>query len=282
MTKTKTKTAPAPATAGKPADWPEGVAWHEGATIAEARFVAAREAGLSMLREAGKLAAGAGEAAKVANEKRATALDTAIAGLCAEGVMAMPFTFDVCDKAGQVIEHCNVTLADYLLGFHNKDGSDNRGKQSAFRATILPLFFGVAGDQSTGAKATWALFTGKALPAAAALVARGMKATLNPEGGLVVEGGEGEEADKLRAAAGRSASALAKAAKGETGTDRDAPQNDKAGDLRAATPGEIAIAALGIAKRIVKGEEAATNTALSTFRELAKLIASNPEAFAED
>jgi len=252
------------------------------ATKEQAAFEAARQEGLDFLRQAGQLAAGAGEAVKAANEKRATALDAALVGLCAPGVLTMEFAYDIHDKGGNVVEHCRATLPDYVAGFKNANGTDSRDKQSAFRATMLPLFFGVTGDQSSGAKAVWALFTGKALPAALALTASGIAASLNSDGKLALTGGEGEEADTLRNAAAKSTSALVKAAKGETGTGRDAPQNDKAGDSRPATPGEIAVAALGIAKRVAKGEEALSNSVLSTFRELAKLIAANPEAFAED
>jgi hypothetical protein len=245
-------------------------------------FETARDAGIALLHKAGKLAATAGKAVQQANLSRATALDTAIAGLCAPGVISKGFTFDICDKAGNVVEHCEASLADYLAGFRNPDGSDNRGKQSAFRGTVLPLFFGVAGDQSAEAKAVWALFTGKALPAATALLAEGMAATLDAEGNLSVSGGAGEQADKLRAAAGKSTSALAKLAKGEAGTNREAPQNDKADKGREATPSEITRAAVAIAKLIAKGEATACAATLSNLRELAKLIASNPEAFEED
>lgn len=252
-------------------------------TDEQAAFEATRDAGLSLLRASGRLAANAGEAVAAANSKRASALDGAIAGLCTPGVMTMEFTYDIHDKGGNVIEHCRASLVDYVAGFKNTNGTDSRDKQSAFRATMLPLFFGVTGDQSSGAKATWALFTTKALPAALALTGEGMTATIDGEGKLTVIGGTGEDAETLRNAAAKSTSALVKAAKGETGTNRSTPQNDKGeGETRAATPAEIAIAAYGIAKRIAKGEEAVSNSVLSTLRELAKLVAANPDAFAED
>jgi hypothetical protein len=195
--------------------------------------------------------------------------------------MTAEFTFDIHDKGGNVVEHCRATLPEYMAGFTHSDGTAYRDKQSAFRSTALSTFFGVTGDQSSGAKAVWALFTIKALPAALALTRSGIAATIS-DGKLALTGGEGEEADTLRNAAAKSTSALVKAAKGETGTGRDAPQNDKAGDSRPATPGEIAVAALGIAKRVAKGEEALSNSVLSHFRAIATLIAANPEAFAED
>jgi hypothetical protein len=195
--------------------------------------------------------------------------------------MTKEFSYDIHDKGGNVVEHCRATLADYVAGFKNVDGTDSRDKQSAFRSTMLPLFFGVTGDQSSGAKAVWALFTGKALPTALSLTASGIAATIDADGKLALAGGEGEGAETLRNAAAKSTSALVTAAKGAKGTNRDAPHNDK-GDARPATPGEIAIAALGIAKRVAKGEEAVSNSVLSHFRAIAALVAANPEAFAED
>lgn len=247
-----------------------------------ARFEAARTAGLEALHYAGKLASSAGEAVKAANEKRASALDASLAGLTAPGVMTMQFEFDVCDKAGNVTEHCRSSLRDYLAGFKNADASDNRSKQSAFRATVLPLFMGVPGDQSTGAKAAWALLTGKALPTAAALLDEGMHVAIDPDGAVKVEGGAGETADKLRNAALKSTSALVKAAKGETGTNRAAPQNDKAGDVREATPLELTRAVVALVKLVASGEGDLCNASLSNLREIARLVAGNPDAFTDD
>ena len=218
----------------------------------------AKAAPADLLIAGGRAAALAGEQVKLANDERSTALDLLIAGLASDMTYyAIPF--DICDRAGNVVESAQASLYEYSKGFKNPDGSDNRTKQSAFRSAVLPALFGVPGDQSAGAKAAWALVTGKALPAANALRGQAMTAKINDEGKLVVEGGEGEEADKIKAAAGKSTSALVTAAKGTKGTNRDNPQNDK-GEGRAATPSEITRAAVAIAK----------------------LIASNPEAFAED
>lgn len=240
----------------------------------------AKAAPADLLIAGGRAAALAGEQVKMANDGRATALDMLIAGLTSElSYTAVPF--DICDRAGNVVESTQASLYEYSKGFKNPDGSDNRTKQSAFRSAVLPALFGVAGDQSAGAKAAWALVTGKALPAAMALKWQAMTAKINDEGKLVVEGGEGEEADKLKAAAGKSTSALVKAVKDGAGTNREAPQNDKDGG-RAATPSEVTRAAVAIAKLIAKGEATACAATLSNLRELAKLVASNPDAFAED
>lgn len=239
---------------------------------------AARPADL--LIDGGRAAFAAGEGVAAANKERASALDLLVAGLTPAMIEA-PIAFDLCDRAGNVVESTRASLLDYTKGFRNPDETDNRTKQSAFRSAVLPALFGVAGDQSAGAKAVWALVTGKALPAATALNREGITATIDGEGKLSLTGGAGETADKLKAAAGKSTSALVKAAKDGTGTNREAPQNDKDGG-RAATPSEITRAAVAIAKLIAKGEATACAATLSNLRELAKLIASNPEAFEED
>lgn len=246
-----------------------------------ARTASAAAAPADLLVAGGRAAALAGEQVKVANDSRATALDMLIAGMTGS-MLALEVAFDICDRAGNVVESSKASLLDYARGFRNEDGSDNRTKQSAFRSAVLPALFGVPGDQSAGAKAAWALATGKALPAARALDLQGVTAKLNEEGKLTLEGGAGEEADKLKAAAGKSTSALVKAVKDGAGTNREAPQNDKAGDVRAATPSEITRAAVAVAKLIAKGEATACSATLSNLRELARLIASNPDAFAED
>lgn len=234
-----------------------------------------------LLMAGGRAAALAGEQVKLANDERSTALDLLIAGLT-PSMLTLEVAFDICDRAGNVVEGTRASLLSYMEGFKNPDGSDNRTKQSAFRSAVLPALLGVAGDQSAGAKAAWTLLVTKALPAARALSLHGVAAKLNEEGKLVLEGGEGEEADAIKAAAAKSTSALVKAAKGEAGTSREAPQNDKAGEGRAATPSEITRAAVAVAKLIAKGEATACAATLSNLRELARLVAANPEAFAED
>lgn len=247
-----------------------------------AAFEAARDEGLELLKQAGRAASAAGEAAAAARDNRGSALDMAIVGLSAPGVLHSQFTFDVKDRNGDVVEHVTADLVDYLAGFKHDGGKAYRAKETAFRGTMLPLFFGVPGDQSAGAKSVWATF-GKAVPVAAELVARDMRAFINAEGKLVIEGGEGPEAEKLRNA--KSASALVKAAKGQTGTDRNGHGNAKGGEAsetRVATPAEIFTAAWRLTVGVSNGDEAICNVALSYARRIAALVAANPDAFAED
>lgn len=232
-----------------------------------------------LLLAGGRAAADAGEGVAKANKERATALDLLIAGLT-PAMLDAPIAFDVTDRAGNVVESAKASLLAYAKGFRNADGSDNRTMQGAFRATVLPRLFGVPGDQSAGAKATWALVTGKALPTALAIAGQGISATLTEEGKLVLEGGAGDQAEALRAAGAKSTSALVKAAKGEAGTSRAAPQNESEG--RAATPSEITRAAVAVAKLIAKGEATACAATMSNLRAIAALVASNPDAFADD
>lgn len=232
-----------------------------------------------LLEVAGADAYRAGEGVAVANKQRASALDMMIAAMVS-GALFRPVAVEVLDAGGNVTESSVETLESYAAGFRNADGSDHRKKQGAFRARALSELFRVPGDQSAGAKATWALATGKALPTALRIVGEGMSASLNEEGKLVLDGGEGEAADRIKAAAGKSTSALVKAAKDETGTSREEHGNKSEG--RAATPSEVTRAAVAIAKLIAKGEATACSATLSNLRELAKLIASNPDAFAED
>lgn len=234
----------------------------------------------TLLEIAGAEAYRAGEGVAAANKQRASALDMMIAAMVS-GALFRPIAVEVLDAGGNVTESSVETLDKYAAGFRNEDGSDHRKKQGAFRARALSELFRVPGDQSAGAKATWALATGKALPTALRIVAEGMSASLNEEGKLVLDGGEGEAAEAIKAAASKSTSALVKAAKGDAGTNRNAPQNDK-GEGREATPSEITRAAVAIAKLIAKGEATACAATLSNLRELARLVASNPDAFAED
>jgi hypothetical protein len=247
------------------------------AFIAKAR---ANAAPADLLKAGGRAAALAGEQVKNANEERGTALDMLIAGMTWT-MLHTDIAFDICDRAGNVVESTTATLAAYAKGFYNADGSDNRTKTTAFRSTVLPSMFGVAGDQSAGAKAAWALVTGKALPTAICLQLAGVDAKMNDEGKLVLDGGEGETADKLKAAAGKSTSALVKAAKGEEGSNREAPQNEKS-EGNSATPSELTRATVALAKLIASGKATACAATLSNLRAIAALVASNPDAFADD
>jgi len=255
-------------------------AYHAGEGVAAATINYATANVDQLFETAGAEAYRAGEGVAVANKQRATALDMMIVAMVSGGLHRR-VAVDVLDAGGNVVESSIETLSNYAHGFRNVDGSDNRKKQGAFRARSLSELFRVPGDQSAGAKATWALATGKALPTAIALAAKDISASLNDEGKLVLDGGEGETADKLKAAAGKSTSALVKAAKGEEGSNREAPQNDKS-EGNSATPSELSRATVALAKLIASGKATACAATLSNLRAIAALVASNPDAFADD
>jgi hypothetical protein len=102
------------------------------------------------------------------------------------------------------------------------------------------------------------------------------------DGALVLEGGNGKRADAMRAA--KTVAALKKAVEGETGTNREKPQNDKSAgesETRPATPREILEAALRVVESVAKGDETLVEADLSFARRIAQLVTSNPEAFEE-
>jgi hypothetical protein len=119
-----------------------------------------------------------------------------------------------------------------------------------------------------------------------------MAATVK-DGKLVLTGGTTDKAKAMADA--KSLEALGKAAKGETGTNRNSPQNEKGGEggeggegkggegdaPRVATPTEILAAALRLVQGVAKGEEALSGPALSFVRAIAKEVTANPDAFAD-
>jgi hypothetical protein len=247
------------------------------AATAAAAVPSTLTAGLELLHAAGRNASNAGTYRATAKEVGASALDATIAGLSQAGVLTHGFAFDVCDRGGNVIEHKKATLCDFGLGFFNENGTASRATEGAFRAAMLPLFFGITGDQSAGAKSVWQTFkTGFAT--AKAVVGEGMTARIEGDK-LVLEGGTGDKAEALRKASAVSTTALVKAAKGEAGTNGS---TSKTADVRAATPEEITRAAVAVVKLIVRGEEAVSSAALANLRELAKLVSENADLFAED
>lgn len=232
--------------------------------------------GLALLREAGRAGAAAGKKKEEAETAAATAMDTTIAGLTVPGVMLVGFSFDVRDKSGTVVEHCaKVTLADYLIGF-----GANRLKETAFRNAMLPIFFNVHGNKSAAADSVWSTFR-RAVKTAAVLLREGMTATL-VDGKLVIDGGTSDLAKAMREAT--STKAMVKAATGAAGVNGSKPDDikkEEATPMRAATPAELTRTTLALVKVIASGEGCACNAAMSNLREIARLIALNPTAFAD-
>ena len=239
--------------------------------------------------EAGELLALAAQAAlkgKAAMEdakaKGAAALAVMTAGFASDEVAARPWTFDVKGKAGDVHHHVRCTGFNEFGGTegawrYNAKGAVSKDAQGDYKRGFQLAFFGLSENNP----AVWTMAS-KAVAMARAIREEGMTAAI-VNGELKLEGGTSDKASAMREA--KSLSALTKVANGEEGTNRDTPQNEKSDgdtDTRAATPSEIIAAAALLARRAADGKEALCNSALSGLRAIAKLVADNPEAFAED
>ena len=251
------------------------------AATAAAAVPSTLTAGFELLHAAGRNASNAGTYRATAKEAGASALDATIAGLAQGGVLTHAFAFDVCDRGGNVIEHKKATLCDFALGFFNENHTASRATEGAFRAAMLPLFFGVTGDQSAGAKSVWQTFkTG--FVTAKAVIAQGMTARIEGDK-LVLDGGTGEAAEALRKASAVSTTALVKAAKGEAGKNGSTSKaGDKSVDLAQATSEQITRAAVALVKLIAKGEVDEGQATLGNIREIVRWFNTDPSAFAED
>ena len=195
------------------------------------------ELAMEQLAKAGAIEAQAGAAIAAAKGEESNAQAMAIAAMTVPGVLSFVFSYDIKDNKGEIVEHVKeAKLFDYAEGF-KKEGKEYRAKATAFRQTVLPRFFNVPGDNDS----VWAMFR-QTFPAALALVGEAMTATIGADGKLVLAGGTGEKAKKLRDAAAKSVTALKTAAKGEAGKrgpkQPGAPE-PKEGETRPATLTDI-------------------------------------------
>ena len=240
----------------------------------------------SFLPMAAQAAINGKEAIDTAKGKQASALAVATAGFTADEAALRDWGFDINGKADEVHErvyctgyneHGNTDLA----WIRNGQGAVSKVAQSAYKAGFQSTFFGL--DKPN--PAVWTM-AGRAVVMARAIRAEGMTAKI-VDGKLVLEGGAGEKAEALRAAADKSIAALTKVASGETGTNRAGHGNAKGGEggegeARVATPSEVLALAARLVEGAAKGEEALAPSALSFARRIAALVAANPEAFADD
>jgi len=217
-----------------------------------------------------------------AKAKGASALAVMIAAFASDEISDKAWSFDV-TASGDVHEHVDcVGIAqfgdDTLPWIRNGEGKVSRAAQGAYKAAFQRTMFGL--DKPSDA--VWTPCT-KAVPIARAIRAEGMVATIE-NGELKLSGGNGPIAEAMRDA--KSIAALTKIAKGETGTNRAGHGNAKgegeAGEARVATPSEVLALAARLVEGAAKGEEALSPAALSFARKIAKLVAANPDAFAED
>jgi hypothetical protein len=215
-----------------------------------------------------------------AKAKGAAALAVMTAGFASDETAISAWTFDITGNAGDV--HTQVACMgfnefgnDDLAWKRNSEGAISKVAQTAYKTAFQNLFFNLPESNP----AVWTMAS-KAVTMARAIREEGMIATIE-NGELKLSGGTSERAKAMTDA--KSLSALAKVAKGETGSNRAAPNNEGAkDDGRLATPAEIMALAARLVEGAAKGEEALSNSALSFARKIAALVASNPEAFAED
>jgi hypothetical protein len=261
MTKTITKASKAPTVTVGAGIWPEADAIDWGAKL--------REAAGEVITGKAMVTAG--------KDRGASALAVMVEAFASDDVAAHPWSFDIMGKGGDVHTHvaCSGTNEfgnDDLPWKRNAQGAISREAQAAYKTGLQLEFFEQAPNASLWTTASNAILIARAIRA------EGMTATV--EGGTVkLEGGTTDKAKAMREA--KSLAALGKVAKDETGSNRTKPSNDKADEGRAATPEEITRATVALAKTIASGKADACNATLSNLRAIAKLIASNPEAFEE-
>ena len=216
-----------------------------------------------------------------AKAKGAAALAVMVAGFVSDETAMSPWTFTI---AGKDITDVHTQVAcmglnefgnDDLAWKRNSEGAISKVAQTAYKTALQNLFFNLPESNA----AVWTM-TSKAVAMARAIREENMVATIE-NGELKLTGGTTDRAKAMTEA--KSLSALAKVAKGEAGTSRATPSNVGAkDDGRLATPAEIMALAARLVEGAAKGEEALSNSALSFARKIAALVASNPEAFAED
>ena len=224
------------------------------------------------LKVAAKAATEGKQQVDTGRAKGAAALAVLTAGFSSPEVMTQDWQFDIVGNDGQVKYHVDT------MGWsdHGTEGQDWRSEPkkalSAFKSGYVMRFLGVADCTP----AIWTMTT-KALVMAKAITAEGMTATIE-NGQLKLTGGNTERATAMAAA--KSLAAVTKAAEGKKGTEQKG-QGAAAPTERFADPFELSRTAVAIAKLLNEGGICVSNPTLENFRAIAKLVASNPEAFAE-
>lgn len=216
--------------------------------------------------------------------KGASAEAVMVAGFSDDSIASMVWSFDVTAGKGDVHEYVETIgytehgteTAEWVL---NGQGQVSRVAQGAYKRGFHLAFFSLP----DAVPAVWTM-ANRAVALANAIRNEGMTARI--EGGaLKLEGGNGDRAKAMREAV--SLSALRTAAKGATGSNREAPQNNKskgAGEAgpRAVTREEVLRAALAALSEVDAGDGAGLNNAeFALLKGLAKVAASIAKAEAE-
>ena len=248
-------------------------------TLTTAKLIGANltatEAG-EQLKVAAKAATEGKAQVDTGRAKGAAALAVLTAGFSCGDVMLDDWSFDIMGNDGQVKYHVDCT--GWLE--HGTEGQEWRAEpkkaQSAYKAAFVSHFLGV----TDCTPAIWTM-TSKALTMAKAITAENMIATIE-NGQLKLSGGNTERATAMGAA--KSLAAVAKAAEGKKGTEQQGQGARAAAapdEGKVATPFEVSRFAVALAKLVATGKADACNATLENFRAVAKLVASNPDAFAE-
>jgi len=209
--------------------------------------------------------------------KGAAALAVMVAGFSDDSAAMRPWTFDVLGGDNTVHHHVACTgLQEYgtetAAWILNGEGKVSRVAQGAYKTGLQRAFFGLP----KSVPAVWTMAS-KAIPMAEAIRAEGMTARI--EGGaLKLDGGNTDKAKAMREA--KTMAALAKAAEGASGSNRETPQNDgKAEGPRPATREEILRAALAELQRVASGDAPALHESEAvTLAALAKAATSIAKA----
>jgi hypothetical protein len=213
-----------------------------------------------------------------AKAKGASALAVMVEAFASDDVAAHKWAFELKSAEGDTHTYvrCNGTNEfgdDKLEWKLNGQGKVSKVAQTAYKTALQLEFFGQAPNASLWTTAS------NAIAIARAIREEGMSATVEGSG-VKLEGGTSDKAKAMREA--KSLAALGKVAKDEAGSNRAKPNNDKQADEgRAATPEEVTRATVALVKLIASGKADACNATLSNLRAIAKLVASNPDAFAE-
>jgi len=209
--------------------------------------------------------------------KGATALAVMVAAFASDDVAAHKWTFDL--KSGDDV-HVHVRCKgtdefgnDDLAWKRNGQGAVSKVAQTAYKTALQLEFFNREPNASIWTTAS------NAIAIARAIREEGMTALVD-DGELKLAGGTTDKAKAMREA--KSLAALGKVAKGEAGTNRAKPNNETGeSEVRELTPFEITRMTVAIAKLIATGKADACNATMGNLREIARLVASNPDAFTE-
>jgi len=210
--------------------------------------------------------------------KGATALAVMVAAFASDDVAAHKWAFDLKTGDGDVHTHvrCNGTDEfgnDDLAWKRNGQGAISKVAQTAYKTALQLEFFNREPNASIWTTAS------NAIAIARAIREEGMTALVD-DGELKLAGGTTDRAKAMREA--KSLAALGKVAKGEAGTNRAKPNNETGeSEVRELTPFEVSRITVALAKMIASGKADACNATMGNLREIAKLVASNPDAFAE-